>query len=202
VLLCFVDLILGDLRSRGFSSCRQTSENLGARILTLHLNYVAGYTGPLLFLFDFLQADPGQLTTKGKPWRLRVWAGPTFVRLHQWGVTRNRTGRYGEQSLPSTKCTTKDRVCDTEPIDWFDDLRNNSPSLDRCTKVDWKKPAPPGGVSYHKVTMFPHQEPCVREPPSKDFTRFFEGGPLTHSFWWGNIDNRETPRAGDFFRSK
>jgi len=24
----------------------------GGRILTLHLNYVAGYTGPLLFLFE------------------------------------------------------------------------------------------------------------------------------------------------------
>jgi len=25
------------------------------------------------------------LTTRGKPWRLRVWAGPKFVRPHWWG---------------------------------------------------------------------------------------------------------------------
>ena len=109
MLLCFVDLILGDLRSRGFSSCRQTSENLGARILTLHLNYVAGYTGPLLFLFDFLQADPGQLTTKGKPWRLRVWAGPKFIRNHQWGVSWGRTCRPGANQDLLTSWTTNER---------------------------------------------------------------------------------------------
>ena len=54
----------------------------GGWILTLHLNYVAGYTDPLLFLFERTQ-QLAPLTTKGKPWRLRVWAGPKFVRLHR-----------------------------------------------------------------------------------------------------------------------
>jgi len=27
-------------------------------------------------------------------------------------------------------------------------------------------------------------------------TRFFEGGPLTHGSWWGNIVNRKPPRGG------
>jgi len=75
VLLCFIKLILGNryVRSRGFivSEPREThprSEiadvpispcptlgSWGVRILTLHLNYVAGYTGPLLFLFERTQ---------------------------------------------------------------------------------------------------------------------------------------------------
>jgi len=47
----------------------------GGRILTIHLNYVAGYTRPLLFLFERTQ-QLTPLTTRGMPWRLRVWAGP------------------------------------------------------------------------------------------------------------------------------
>jgi len=46
VLLCFVDQILGNLTVRGHSLSQGT---WGCRILTLHLNYLAGYTGPLLF---------------------------------------------------------------------------------------------------------------------------------------------------------
>ena len=49
VLLCFVDPILGNLTVRGHSLSQGT---WGCRILTLHHNYVAGYTGPLLFLFE------------------------------------------------------------------------------------------------------------------------------------------------------
>ena len=49
MLLCFVDPILGNLTVRGHSLSQGT---WGCRILTLHLNYVAGYTGPLLFLFE------------------------------------------------------------------------------------------------------------------------------------------------------
>jgi len=45
VLLCFVDPILGNLTVRGHSLSQGT---WGCRILTLHLNFVAGYTGPLL----------------------------------------------------------------------------------------------------------------------------------------------------------
>jgi len=44
--------------------------------------------------------------------------------------------------------------------------------------------------------MFPHQEPCVRGPPRRICTRFFEGGPLTHGSWWGNIVDRTPPRGG------
>jgi len=35
-----------------------------------------------------------------------------------------------------------------------------------------RNPPPRGGFLF---TMFPHQEPCVREPPSKNCARFFEG---------------------------
>ena len=50
VLLCFVDPILGNRYGPGGHSFSQRS--WGGRILTLPLNYVAGYTGPLLFLFE------------------------------------------------------------------------------------------------------------------------------------------------------
>ena len=42
VLLCFVDPILGNLTVQGHSLSQGT---WGCQILTLHLNYVAGYTG-------------------------------------------------------------------------------------------------------------------------------------------------------------
>ena len=88
-----------NVRSRGFLTSeprrhaptiqnrwRETSTCLpqttwGGQILTLHLSYVAGYTTPLLFLFERTQQLTA-LTTRGKPWRLRVWAGPKFVRPH------------------------------------------------------------------------------------------------------------------------
>ena len=41
---------LGNRSGLGASSCQQTSETWSGWILTLHLNYVAGYTDPLLFL--------------------------------------------------------------------------------------------------------------------------------------------------------
>jgi len=49
VFLCFVDPILGNLTVRGHSLRQGT---WGCLILTLHLNYVADYTSPLLFLFE------------------------------------------------------------------------------------------------------------------------------------------------------
>jgi len=49
VLLCFVDPILRKSQSR----CHSLNQGTwGGWILTLHLNYVAGYTDPLLFLFE------------------------------------------------------------------------------------------------------------------------------------------------------
>ena len=47
-LLCFIKPILGNRYGPGVNPCG----TWGGRILTLHLNYVAGYTGPLLFLFE------------------------------------------------------------------------------------------------------------------------------------------------------
>jgi len=42
----------------------------GVRILTLHLIYVAGYTGPLLFLFE--RTNNYYVDNQGLvPWRLR-----------------------------------------------------------------------------------------------------------------------------------
>jgi len=59
----------------------------------------------------------------------------------------------------------------------------------------WSKEHPPprGGFLF---TLFPHQEPWVRGPPFKHLVQFFEGSPLTHGSWWGNIVNRKPPRRG------
>jgi len=67
VLLCFVDPILGNLTVRGHSLSQGT---WGGRILTLHLNYVAGHTGPFLFLFE--RTHNYSVDNQGLlPWRLR-----------------------------------------------------------------------------------------------------------------------------------
>jgi len=68
VLLCFYWTDIGEsLRSQGHSLRQGT---WGSRILTLHLNYVAGYTGPLLFLFE--RTHNYSVDNQGLlPWRLR-----------------------------------------------------------------------------------------------------------------------------------
>jgi len=52
VLLCFILPILGDCYGPIVIPLEGT---WGCRMLTLHLKYVAGYTGPLLFLFERTQ---------------------------------------------------------------------------------------------------------------------------------------------------
>jgi len=67
VLLCFVNPILGNLTVRGHSLSQGT---WGYRIITLHLNYVADYTRPLLFLFE--RTHNYSVDNQGLvPWRLR-----------------------------------------------------------------------------------------------------------------------------------
>jgi hypothetical protein len=51
----------------------------GVWILTLHLNYVAGYTDPLLFLFE--RTHNYYVENQGLvPWRLRRLSGKSKVR--------------------------------------------------------------------------------------------------------------------------
>ena len=68
MLLCFYKTNIGEsLRSRGHSLNKGT---WGGQILTLHLNYVADYTGPLLFLFE--RTHNYSVDNQGLvPWRLR-----------------------------------------------------------------------------------------------------------------------------------
>ena len=79
MLLRFVDPILGNQygrRSRGHSLNQRT---WGGRIFTLHLKYVAGYTGPLLILFE--QTHIYYIDNQGLvPWRL-LRLGRSKVRL-------------------------------------------------------------------------------------------------------------------------
>jgi len=58
---------------------------------------------------------------------------------------------------------------------------------------------PPRGVS--RFGRFPNQERGGRGPPSKKFTRCFEGGLLPPGSWLGNLSNRKKPRGGGFRRS-
>ena len=67
VLLCFIKPILGNRYGPGVIHFQGT---WGGRILTLHLNYVAGYTGRLLFLFE--RTHNYYVDNQGLvPWRLR-----------------------------------------------------------------------------------------------------------------------------------
>jgi len=59
---------------------------------------------------------------------------------------------------------------------------------------------PSGEVSYFLCSLIKNR--VQKDPPRRICTRFFEGGPLTHGSWWGNIVNRKPPRGGGgFFRS-
>ena len=46
-------------------------------------------------------------------------------------------------------------------------------TLKKWRNFDRKNPPPRGGFLF---TMFPHQEPCVRGPPSKDLYQVLRGG--------------------------
>jgi len=62
-----------------------------------------------------------------------------------------------------------------------------------------KETPPPGGVSYLLCSLIKSRE--LEDPPRRICTRCFEGGPLTHGSWWGNIINRKLPQGGGLFRS-
>jgi len=56
------------------------------------LNYVAGYTDPTPFFFEWTkQVTP--LTTRGKPWQLCFWAGSKFVQAFFYCVTISRRSK-------------------------------------------------------------------------------------------------------------
>ena len=76
VLLCFINSILEIVMVPGFSRVNspQIIITWGGRILTLHLIYIAGYTGPLLFLFEQTHNYP--VDDQGlSPWWLRCLGG-------------------------------------------------------------------------------------------------------------------------------
>jgi len=101
--LCY-DLMLGNHYSPGVSSQPSqgsthprfriagvpphlvlTQTTVGGQILTLRLNYVAGYTSPLLSLFEWIQQLTPS-TARDKLWRLCIWASQMFFRTHRWSV--------------------------------------------------------------------------------------------------------------------
>jgi len=68
-----------------------------------------------------------------------------------------------------------------------------------------KETPTPGGVSYLLCSHIKKHE--WEDPPRSTWYKFFEGGPLTHGSWWGNIVNRKPPRGGgggsfDQYRTK
>jgi len=81
----------------------------GVRILTLHLNYVAGYTDPILFLFErtynYYVDNQGLV-----PWRLRRWPNKSQTRLFIliWAPRKHsapdRNSRESDSSLMIMIC--------------------------------------------------------------------------------------------------
>jgi len=64
--------------------------------------------------------------------------------------------------------------------------------------VHWSKETPsPGGVSYLLCSLIKNR--VWEDPPRRTWYKSFEGGPLTHGSWWGNIVNRNPPRGGGVF---
>ena len=77
VLLCFINLILGNSYGPGVIPLQGTWDGL---IFTLHLNYVAGYTRPLLYLFE--RTHNYYVDIQGLvPWRHHCVEGPRFVQF-------------------------------------------------------------------------------------------------------------------------
>ena len=62
--------------------------------------------------------------------------------------------------------------------------------MDMFKYVDRKNPPPRGGFLF---TMFPHQEPCVRGPPSKDLYQVLRGGSSHTRFLIREHSKQETP---------
>jgi len=60
--------------------------------------------------------------------------------------------------------------------------------------LDRKNPPPPGGGFL--FTMFPHQEPCVRGPPSKDLYQVLRGGSSYTRFLMREHSKKESPPGG------
>ena len=56
-----------------------------------------------------------------------------------------------------------------------------------------KKSPPRGGFLF---TMFPHQEPCVRGPPSKDLYQVLRGESSYTPFLMRELSKHETPPGG------
>ena len=59
--------------------------------------------------------------------------------------------------------------------------------------IDRKKPPPGGGFLF---TMFPHQEPCVRGPPSKNLAQILRGGSSYTRFLMREHSKEEIPPGG------
>jgi len=68
----------------------------------------------------------------------------------------------------------------------------------RLPNLTERNPPLRGGFLF---TTFPHQEPW-EDPPRRTWYKSFEGCPLTHVSWWGNIVNRKPPRGGGFLSIK
>ena len=59
--------------------------------------------------------------------------------------------------------------------------------------IDRTQPHPPGAVPIYYV---PSSRTVSQRTLRSTCYTFFEGGPLTHGSWWGNIVNRKPPRGG------
>ena len=56
-----------------------------------------------------------------------------------------------------------------------------------------RTPPPPGKFPIYYVPASRTVITLTEDPPQSTWYKFFEGGPLTHGSWWGNIVNRKPP---------
>ena len=118
VLLCFVDPILGNLYGTGVVPRVDIPQTTcSARISTLHLKYIAGYTGPLLFLFERTHTYP--VDNQGLlPWWLRC------------------LGESNVRSALLVKVLSDDKI---SWVLWSQGLRNPPPPTTKPHLLFWEK---------------------------------------------------------------
>ena len=102
------------------------------------------------------------------------------------------------RTLEHLKCSVHQDTWPTLYLFW---THLNSLLLSLLLSESWStEPPPPGGVSYLLCSLIKKRR--SEDPPRRICTKFFEGGPLTHGSWRGNLVNRKPPWEGGFLSIK
>ena len=133
--------------------------------------------------YKFLESFSGDLILKNLILRTRSFGTGFSTANPTWGDIFNALSKLKAQSWTSLFTETWQKRRSS-----FELWPKMSP------QVDQKKPPPPGGFPIYYV---PSSRTVCKRPPRRICTRFYEGVPLIHGSWWGNIVNRKPP-GGDW----